>query len=80
MFCYLSKNLTKFSLENIGFEINRDHSSVVHSSKKIDSEKDFYLDVKTQIKNITFKINQIEDDLEHYLRVMNIECEYEVVN
>lgn len=45
MYCYLSKKITSESLGKIGFIINRDHATVLHSFKSVEVEKTIYPDV-----------------------------------
>tara|TARA_R110000772_G_scaffold130839_1_gene239115 strand:- start:250 stop:570 length:321 start_codon:yes stop_codon:yes gene_type:complete len=53
MFCYLAREHTYSSLSEIGLTVNRDHSNVIHSIKKVNSLKDIYKSINKEISEIS---------------------------
>lgn len=55
---YLIRNLTQYSLPDIGKEFGRDHTTVIHSIRKVESLLDDpRSDMKTTLQEITSNIN-----------------------
>lgn len=52
IYCYIATNKTNYTLQYIGFLINRDHSSVIHASKNIYG----FLSLKDDIATINYNL------------------------
>jgi chromosomal replication initiator protein len=50
--CYIIREFTNLPLEKIGFMIERDHATVLHSVNKIMIEKELYSDVRNDLEAI----------------------------
>lgn len=57
VYCYLSRQTTKFSQESIGGVINRDHATVLHSERKVKSWMDIYPDFRKEVFSLIGKID-----------------------
>jgi len=53
IFCYLAREHTYSSLSEIGLAVNRDHSNVVHSVRKVKHLKDVYKSIQKEISEIS---------------------------
>lgn len=60
LFCYISKKFTNASLKKIGFIINRDHSTTIHSIKTINNLKDTDDAIRNMIYHIEEKLIEIK--------------------
>lgn len=60
---YLMRRYTNCSLSEIGKMLGRDHSTVVHSIKKIDDEKQMYAECRERYIELEMKLQDIFADI-----------------
>lgn len=57
-YCYLAREYTKASLSLIGFKVNRDHSTVIHSYNRVKEWRLYDKFTEKQLQEIAKLINE----------------------
>lgn len=52
IYCHICKRITKYSLDVIGREINRDHATVIHGNKTIQNLSTYDPQIKKKVHEI----------------------------